>query len=365
MTTPSTSPAPSTGAFPGGRRRGLALALVGIVGVTGVVFWPRFVAHSERAAGLQAAQAGRWDVAEPLLRRGMVRNGNDLHIVQAMALGYVAAGQLVQAEESLDRWCLLRPNDAEPFKHRMDVRHKRARTAEAMSQRSLQEKALADGKRALELGSWDGPVAQEVVWLMMQVGDYEAADPLCRRCLQERPDDPWLSFLTASIAHTRGANLPARQILDALLAHYPQFTRGQLLRAELHLEGGEADKAVPLLRQILAHDPAYRHQARYLLGLALARSGHAEEAAREMNEVQNRNLDRLLAATHDPEAAGVKLVRAEALLASGQEEEALRLLAPIFAQDPGFGPGHSLLASYYERLAQPAKAAEHRRWVLP
>ena len=365
MTKSSSIPFSSTGARFWSRRLGVALALVGIVTATGVVLWPRLQARTERAAGLQAAQEFRWDVAEPLLDRALARDRNDLAVVRAMASGYAAAARPVQAEEILDKWCQLRPNDAEPFKRRMDLLHKQARTAGPTAEGPLMALALTDGRRALELGPWDAPLAQEVVWLMMQAGDFEGADPLCRRCLQAQPADPWLNFLMASIAHSRGANLPAQQILDALLARYPQFTRGQLLRAELHLEAAEPDRALPLLRQVLAQDPAYRHQARYLLGLALARSGHAEEAAKEMNEVQNQNLDRLLAATHDPEAAGVKLQRAEALLASGHEEDALRMLTPIFAQDPGFGPGHALLASYYERLAQPAKAAEHRRWVLP
>ena len=365
MTKSSTRVVSNTGALFWSRRRSVALALVGIVTAIGVVLWPRLQARSERAAGLQAAQEGRWDVAEPVLGRALARDGNDLPVVRAMALGYAAAARPVQAEEILDIWCQLRPNDAEPFKRRMDLLHKRARTAGPTAERPLMALALADGRRALDLGPWDAPVAQEIVWLMMQVGEYEVADPLCRRCLQEQPADPWLNFLKASNANTRGANLPAQQNLDALHARYPQFTRGQLLRAELHLEAGEPDRALPLLRQVLAQDPASRHQARYLLGLALARSGHSEEAATEMNEVQNQNLDRLLAATHDPEAAGVKLQRAEALLASGHEEEALRLLTPIFAQDPGFGPGHALLAAYYERTAQAAKAAEHRRWVLP
>jgi predicted Zn-dependent protease len=347
------------------RRRRLALLLAALVAVVGVLLWLRPLARSERAAGLQAAQDGHWKTAEPLLLGALKRDDCDLPVVRVLAQAYASSGQATQAEAMLNRWCQLRPNDVEPFKRRMDLLHKQARAAGATAQRQLQERALADGRRALELGAWDSSLAQEVVWLMMQVGDFAEAESLCRRCLQQQPADPWLNFLTASIAHARGDNRAAQVILEALLARYPQFTRGQLLRAELHLETGEPEQALPLLRQVLAQDAAYRHQSQYLLGLALARAGKTEEAAREMHEVQNQNLDRLLAAAHDPDAAGVKLQRAEALLAGGQEEEALRILGPMFEQNPGFGPGHALLLSYYERRAQPSKAALHRRWVLP
>lgn len=346
------------------RVRGLALALVALFAAISVVLWLRPLARSERAAGLQAAQERRWAAAEPLLLAAAERDGSDLPVIRALALGYAASGQVPQAEAMLDRWCQLGPSESEPFKRRMDLLHKQARAAGATGQRQLQERALADGRRALELGAWDDSLAQEAVWLMMQVGDFADADILCRRCLQQQPADPWLNFLMASIAHARGNNVPAQKTLEALLGNYPQFTRGVLLRAELHLEAGEPDRALPLLRQILTQDPTYRHQAQYLLSLALARAGKTEEAAKEMNEVQNQNLDRLLAAIHDPDAVGVKLQRAEAFLAGGQEDEALRLLRPIFEQNPGFGPGHALLVTYYERHSQPAKAAEHRRWVL-
>ena len=77
--------------------------------------------------------------------------------------------------------------------------------------------------------------------------------------------------------------------------------------------------------------------------------------------MQKDNLDRLLTSANNPDTRGVKLHRAEALLAAGQEEEGLRLLAALLEQDPGFAPAHAALASYYERQGQPGRAAEHRR----
>jgi tetratricopeptide (TPR) repeat protein len=253
-------------------------------------------------------------------------------------------------------------DDPEALKQRMDQRHRKARAAQAAAEgQRLMEEALADGLRVLELNPQDDAVAQEVVWLHLQLGQFDEADRLCRQCLRRRPGDPWLTYLLASVAHGRGGNAEAQGLLDALLRQYPRFTRGLLLRAVLFKEAGEPDKAIPLLREVLSLDPAFRREARYELSLALARTGQSEEAQRLMAELQKDNLDKLLASEHNPDTVGAKLHKAEACLAAHQEEEGLRLLNALLEQDPGFAPAHALLASYYERRGQSERAAEHRR----
>ncbi len=338
----------------------LAVLAMGAVAVS--FLWSAYQARHERAEGLRAAQLGRTSDAEPLLRRALERDPDDLDVVKALALGLLGIEELAEAEPHLSRWCALRPDDAEPFKHRMDLRHRRARAAPvAADQRRIMEEALADGQRALELDPQDDPVAGEVVWLLMQVGRFEEADQLCRRCLRRQPNDPWLAYLQAKIGHALGADAEAQALLDALLQQHPRFTRGLLLRAVLYNEAGEPDRAVPLLRQVLSLDRDRQQEARYQLSLALARTGQAEEARRVMAAVHKDNLDKLLASANNPDTPVVKLQVAETRLAAGQEEEALRLLTALLEQDPGFAPAHRLLASYYERQGEPERAAEHRR----
>jgi tetratricopeptide (TPR) repeat protein len=324
--------------------------------------WRDSQARSERAEGLRVAQLGRFADAEPLLHRTLERNANDLDVIKALAQGLFGTGQLSEAEPYVDRWCVLQPREAEPFKRRMELRHRRALAAAAAADgHRIMEEALTNGQRALELDPEDEPVAQEVIWLLMQVGRFDEAEPLCRRSLQRRPGDPWVTYLLAKISHARGAASEAQALLDALLRQYPQFARGLLLRAVLYNEAGEPDRAIPLLRQVLTLDSARQPEARYQLSLALARTGHADEARQVMAQVQKENLDRILVSTNNPDTPGVKLQKAEAHLAAGQEEEALRLLTGLLEGDPGFAPAHALLASYYERRGQPERAAEHRR----
>jgi tetratricopeptide (TPR) repeat protein len=284
--------------MPGSRLGLLLLLAVLAAGVAAVPFLlSRHRADAERAEALRAAQQGHFREAESILRRVVDRNPQDLDVVKALALGYLGDGQMVEAESELSRWCLLRPDDAQPFKQRMDVRHRQVRGAPTgADQQRLMQEALSDGRRALEIDPEDGPVAQEVVWLMTQVGQFEEADALCRRCLRRQPGDPWLTYLLAKIAHCRGAAAEARTLLDSLLRQHPQFTQGLLLRAELHNEAGEPEKAIPLLRQVLSLDRSQQKETRYHLSLALARAGQTEEAQRVMAELQKDYQNGFLAA---------------------------------------------------------------------
>jgi len=286
------------------QRLGLLLLLALLAaGVAAVPFLlSHYRAESERAKALQAAQLGHFREAEPYLRRSLENHPEDLEVVKALALGYFGEGRLAEAETALSQWCQLRPDEVQPFKQRMDVRHRQARAAAAAAeQQRLMQEALADGRRALELDPEDSAVAQEVVWLMLQVGQLEEADALCRRCLQRQPGDPWLNYLLAKIAHGRGASTEARNLLDGLLRQYPNFPQGLLLRAILYNEANEPDKAIPLLRQVLALDRTQQKETRYHLSLALARTGQTEEAERVMAELQKDYLDSFKAAAQGPD----------------------------------------------------------------
>jgi tetratricopeptide (TPR) repeat protein len=341
---------------------GLVLALVA---AGAVVALPSLLGRRDRPGARWLVPQGHFADTEPLLRRALERNPNDLDVIRALARGHHDAGQLAEAEPYLGRWCDLRPGEAEPFQRRLDVRHKLGRLhapTQTEKQRLLQA-ALADGQRALELEPNNEPVAQEVIWLLLSAGRFEEAERACRRGLSRQPGHPWLLFLLAKAYHGQGANALAQKVLDPLVRDQPGFADGLLLRAILYREADQPAQAIPLLRQVLALGRGHQQETLYQLSLALARTGQAEEAQRVMAERQLLGLEKQLTTADYRDNPAFRVWVAETRLGAGKSEEARRLLEKVLEEDPDYTPAHRLLAAHYEKQGQADKAAEHRRRV--
>jgi predicted Zn-dependent protease len=340
---------------------GLA-ATVLILGAVAWLGWRQLNASRTREEALRLVQQGRFDEAEPLLRAALHYDAGDVNVLSALARGLLGSERLEEAQPLLDRWCELRPAEAESWRLRMYLLHQTASGGKTEGEKQrVEELALADAQRTLELDPDDEATAQNLVWLLLVVGNFEEADRVCRRCRQQKPGDPWLIYLQARILHARGRNAEAQALLDDLIRAQPQFTRGVLLRAILYHEAGASDKAVPLLREVIARDRAHQHEARYYLGLALARTGQTEEARQAIGEVQRDNLEQVATRAGQADLPAVRVRRAELLLDIGQAKQALALLEAVLQEDPGNAGAHLLLASYYEKQGDSRKAAEHRR----
>jgi predicted Zn-dependent protease len=346
-------------------RVGLVVAVLA-VGGTAWLGWQRQAGRRAAAEAVRLAQQGLFGDSEPRLRAALAYDPENVAVLKALALGLLGSERLDDAEPVLTRWCELEPADAEAYRLRMYQRHRASQQYRTDVERlRLQELALADGRRVLDLDPDDDSAAREVVWLCLAVGRFDEADRVCRRCRERQPDDLWVLYLQARVCHARRADAEAQGLLDTLLARQPQYTRGLLLRASLYREAGEADKAIPLLRQVIDQEPGLRREARYELGLALYRAGRAEEAERLMTELQRSNLEEVAAQAGHTDTPAVRTRRAELLFGAGRAEEALALLQAVLREDPGYADAHRLLAAHYDRHGDRAKADEHRRRAGP
>src|SRR5262249_43364725 len=149
---------------------------------------------------------------------------NDLAVVKALALGQLESNKLSEAEISLGRWCALRPNEAEPFKQRMNLQLRLKRLPQA----------LTDGQRVLELEPDQDAIRQQVAQWLTSAGRLAEAEQECRRCLERQPDHPGLLYLLAEIYQGQGRQAEAARVLDALLRDNPDNAPARLARAVLY-----------------------------------------------------------------------------------------------------------------------------------
>jgi tetratricopeptide (TPR) repeat protein len=346
--------------------RGSVFAVALALSTAGWLGWQRWEMHRAGQEAVHLAQQGRFSDAEPKLRLALEHDPDNSELLRTLALGLLSTAKWAEADLVLTQWCQVLPEQAEPYRLRMELRHQRAQQVKTgAAQQRLKELALADGRRVIELAPDDDATAQKVVWLCLASGQFVEADRVCRRCRERQPDDPWLLYLQARVCHARGINAEAQVLLDRLLSRLPQFTPALLLRAILHYEADEAEQAIPLLRKVIAEGGAAHKEAHYHLSLALARAGHTEEARRVMAEVQRDTFEKETARPGEKDTLAVQVRRAELLFGSGRAEEALAALQAVLAEDPGYAAAHRLLASYYAQKGDRAKSAEHRRSAGP
>lgn len=324
--------------------------------------WRQWEARSAAREALRLAQDGLFSDAEPKLRAALEYDRNNVELLRALALGLLRTQQLAEGELALTRWCLVSEGDAEPHRLRMDLRQHLAQQAKAGAARQqLLELALDDGRLLMALNPEDDATARKIVWLCLGTGQFEEAERVCRRCRDRQPDDPSLMYLHARVCHARGVNTEGQALLDKLLSRVPEFVPALLLRAILYYEADEAEKAIPLLRKVIAAGGESHKEARYHLGLALSRAGQTEEAKRVLAEVQRDQFEKETRRPGEKDSLAVRVRRGELLLGSGRAKEAVELLQGVLEEAPACVAAHRLLADYYAEQGETDKAAMHRR----
>ena len=350
-TLPTSSPSQSW------RKSALVFVSVLIVGGgVGVFLLDR--ASRDRRTGLEAAQAGNFKKAEPLLKKALEREPGAVEVVEALARGYLEIDDAMNAESSLNRWIELRPDDLAPRKLRFEFLRSAKRSAEA----------YADGRKVLALEPSNSQLRRNLMAIAFNAGNFADADDLCDVCIREFPGDLDLLLWKANILRARGDSPGAAAILDPLVTRTPPppgtlFTRALFLRAVIHEEADQPDKAVPLLREVVRLDKTRQRTAGMRLAVVLERTGQVEEAKKVLAEV--RRLQDVLtieeAVAQQPDNLELRVRQGELMLASGYHADGVKMLMSVFDYDRGYRPAHRALAAYFEKSGQPERAAQHRR----
>jgi predicted Zn-dependent protease len=310
------------------RRRVWVLAAAGLIALVagGWFGWRLVRAAHLREHALRLSGQGDFAAAEPFLRRAFEQDGRDAEVVRALALGYLRADQARNAEVYLNRWCDVQPDRVEPHERRLEL----------FLGMKHNDQAVAEARRLLQLKPDHRRAQQLLAMLLVQQGRHAEAEGVCRRFLQGAPGEAVLLYYLAESCHGRGNDREAETILDSLLRDQPRYHPALVLRAILYREAEQDEQAIPLLRQALALAPANRLAGSHLIQ-ALARTGRAEEARRERDQMLRRvRAERALMDFRvQPDNLELGVKAGEALLEVGRPEEGLRLLEEVLARAPG------------------------------
>jgi predicted Zn-dependent protease len=321
----------------------------------GYLGWQRLQGQMARTDALRLVEQGRFAEAEPLLQAAHDRNPDDVEILRALARSRIFARQPEEALAYLNRWIELRPDDAGALNHRITVRLEMNRLPEVVE----------DARRVLQLEPDRADLRQSLVTWLVKVGSFDDAERECLRCVEQRPGDPNLLFLQAQICHRKGDAARAVALTEQVLRRMPRSRPALQLRAILYVEDNQPEKAIPLFREILAATREPNQVARYYLSLSLSQTGQAEEARKVQAEMAADEALKIWAERGNEPNPGLMLRAAESLLAVGKSEEAIRLVDKVLEQYPDCPAAHRLLAGYYEKHGQTARAVEHRRRADP
>ena len=268
---------------------------------------------AQRAAAIQLARAGRHEEGMLYMEMVLLAKGDthfDFLALSAAQLDPEARAGLLQGFERLFRRY---PDNSQLLFGRAVLLQQDGRLQEAL-----------DTLEAHPAGSREVAPLLLRTRLLRNLGRSAEALPLLETGLRRHPDDKRLGLTRARLLLELGRTEAARAQFDSLLEHHPEDDDLRLSLALLHIEAQDWSEARRHLEDLLVRD-SHVDTARYNLGRIAEQQGQRERALREYAAVGPGN-DYLPA----------QLRRTELLVAAGQGEQALELLASARESQPDY-----------------------------
>ena len=219
-------------------------------------------------------------------------------VLEAQAAGLMREFRLAEAEDRLQAWLKLRPDDCQALLLRGSL----------LGLRQAPE-AADDYRRVIELDPDNEEARLRLGTQLLQAHKPTEALSHLEYLRKALPDDPRVLVRVAQCRVDMGRADEARAILDGVLARWPHFPDALAARGALAKQDGQPDRAEGWLREAVARDPSAR-EARYHLYLCLEAEGKEAEAKEEkarldrlednLNEIQQLVDGGLERAPNDP-----------------------------------------------------------------
>jgi Tfp pilus assembly protein PilF len=275
-------------------------------------------------------------------------------LMTALAGGHLLNCDPVEALKCAEQALKLAPQDPEALFYRGRARQVLGHL----------DSALEDYRQAMEVAPPGRELRLRLAETLSQLGyPVEAVEHL-EALRHEFPQNTDVLLALARCRIDLAESDEARRLLEELLTYKGDHPAALLELASLLIRQGRAADAKRYLWRLLARSPGHR-DGNALLCTCMESAGKSQEAAqcrqnvakieREVARV-NRLIDK--AVNSAPTADECHEIGA-ALLRQGREDEALTWLFVGLRRDPGHRPTQVLLAGYFHRAGQPARARRH------
>lgn len=126
--------------------------------------------------------------------------------------------------------------------------------AEMLRNQGQYQESVAQWKAALALAPGDTDIEHELAATLCLAKDFEQAEPLLRKLLQQEPESPPLNFLLGDLHLSQQQGEKAVPLLEKAVAGDPKMVAARASLARAYLATGQGEKAIPHLKEALPLD---------------------------------------------------------------------------------------------------------------
>ncbi len=327
----------------------------------------KFLERCQQLGGVTAATELEWDLLrvqqgklEGIDARLRMTVGPDhpaaLMVLEALARGYLKRERLQDAFQACELWLDREPEHPRPAQWRGWI----------LERLNQLDKALLDYQRAVKHAPDDPEARLALGNLLVKMRKPAEAAEHFEHILQRSQGNH--EALLGLAACRIGGGQPAQAIplLDRVLAEQPESSVGLMLRGRAALEQGAFAEAEPWLRRAAAADPSAAEALHGLVQCLRAQDKQAEadqwSARVDQLLADLRRLDELIRAIgRQPTDARPRHEAGVIALRIGRPQEGLGWLEDALRAQGDHRPSHAVLADYYQKKGEQARAEFHRR----
>ena len=298
--------------------------------------------------------------AESYLIHCLNMNHPDSHwIAEVLTPVYYANFRLAEANDCAEKWVEHAPKSAKGWALLGDIRE-RSLKKEAAVQAYRTAHGLSPNDAKIEFN-----LARLIIDAKMEPG--EASDHLDK--LRElQPDDVDVATVWAACRIVQGRSDMAIPVLDETIRKHPHAAQAMFHRAQIDLEAGKPELALPLLRNAFAVTP-YDAEILYSMFRCLNQLGQSEEAARlkqkwEQSEADLKLLseitNEMITKPHDPD---LRFKAGEICLRNGLNKQGIDWLESALRDNPNHPAANKRLFDHFTKLGQLDRANYYRKKI--